>query len=260
MWTGCSSGVPGGDVMSLPAAWTDAVAPDPFVVAAGEGCRSGRRICWLRRAWSPGCGAGGRLRRDLSTGLCHECQLDYGAGASGSRGNGLAVRQVLLGFPQLTGLPFGVSRRASAASAGLPGHGRPLPPGCCRARRGLRHQPVHRSPRLLTRRLEDPVTGPAAPPLPPESTPSSAGCGCPTCARPRPVCWPPHARKGRRPPRVAGAGSRQQSRSPWTADSTNNLAAVPCRATSPSPSPRWLRPQPVPPAPGAQAREPRRAG
>ncbi len=29
--------VPGGDVMSLPAAWTDAVAPDPFVVAAGGG-------------------------------------------------------------------------------------------------------------------------------------------------------------------------------------------------------------------------------
>ena len=29
--------VPGGDVMSLPAAWTDAVAPDPFaVVAAGR--------------------------------------------------------------------------------------------------------------------------------------------------------------------------------------------------------------------------------
>jgi len=29
--------VPGGDVVSLPAAWTDAVAPDPFtVVAAGR--------------------------------------------------------------------------------------------------------------------------------------------------------------------------------------------------------------------------------
>jgi hypothetical protein len=29
--------VRGGDVVSLPAAWTDAVAPDPFVVAAGGG-------------------------------------------------------------------------------------------------------------------------------------------------------------------------------------------------------------------------------
>ncbi|HEX9358870.1 MAG TPA: DUF5372 family protein [Streptosporangiaceae bacterium] len=27
--------VPGGGVVSLPAAWTDAVAPDPFVVVAG---------------------------------------------------------------------------------------------------------------------------------------------------------------------------------------------------------------------------------
>ena len=29
--------VRGGDVVSLPAAWTDAVGPDPFVVAAGGG-------------------------------------------------------------------------------------------------------------------------------------------------------------------------------------------------------------------------------
>jgi hypothetical protein len=29
--------VPGGDVVSLPAAWTDAVAPDPFVVTAAGG-------------------------------------------------------------------------------------------------------------------------------------------------------------------------------------------------------------------------------
>ena len=27
--------LPGGDLVSLPAAWTDAVAPDPFVVQAG---------------------------------------------------------------------------------------------------------------------------------------------------------------------------------------------------------------------------------
>ena len=31
--------VPGGDVMSLPAAWTDTVAPDPFVAVAGGGVR-----------------------------------------------------------------------------------------------------------------------------------------------------------------------------------------------------------------------------
>lgn len=50
--------VPGGDVVSLPAAWTGAVAPDPFVVAAGGGVpfrtadllAAAQLVAWLARA------------------------------------------------------------------------------------------------------------------------------------------------------------------------------------------------------------------
>ena len=45
----------GGELVCLPAEWTDAVpadpfvvAADPFVVAAGAGCRSGPPTCWRR--------------------------------------------------------------------------------------------------------------------------------------------------------------------------------------------------------------------
>ncbi len=57
-------GVAGGDVVSLPAAWTDAVALDPFVVAAAGHVP-------FRTADLPAV-TGGRpgVRRDLSAGLC----------------------------------------------------------------------------------------------------------------------------------------------------------------------------------------------
>ncbi len=57
--------VPGGDVVSLPAGWTDAVGPDPFVVAAGGGVpfrtadllAAPELVARLRGGWSAAAGS-----------------------------------------------------------------------------------------------------------------------------------------------------------------------------------------------------------
>jgi hypothetical protein len=59
--------------------------------------------------------------------------------------------------------------------------------------------------------------GPAAPRPPgrrrwqPSSTRCCAGCGSPTCARPRPRCWPPPAPSGGTPPRFCASCWKKKS-------------------------------------------------
>ena len=61
---------PAGELTSVPAVWTDLVAPDPFVVvAAGRAAFRAGDLAELAELVS--------RCRVLSTGLCHECPSDY---------------------------------------------------------------------------------------------------------------------------------------------------------------------------------------